>query len=100
MSALQESDFCRHSSSSLTAGASDAYSMHIQKLGPTLLTLTSLGSVARFCARSRIARCEVGYNREKVLLVEIGYNLCHQRAPFSRSSTVLEVIELPKQVAR
>jgi hypothetical protein len=100
MSALQESDFCRHSSSSATAGASDAYSMHIQELCPTLLTLTSLGSVARFRVRSRVARCEVRYNREKVLVVEIGYNLCHQRAPFSCSGTVLEVIELPKHVAR
>ena len=33
--------------------------------------------VARFRARSRIARCEVRCNREKVLLVEIGYNLGH-----------------------
>jgi hypothetical protein len=33
--------------------------------------------VARFRARSRIARCDVRYNREKVLLVEIGYNLGH-----------------------
>lgn len=32
---------------------------------------------ARFRARSRIARCEVRYNREKVLLVEIGYNWGH-----------------------
>jgi hypothetical protein len=50
--------------------------------------------------RSRIARCEVRYNREKVLLVEIGYNLGHQRAPFSRAGAVLEVIELPEHVAR
>jgi hypothetical protein len=33
--------------------------------------------VARFRACSRIARCEVRDNREKVLLVEIGYNLGH-----------------------
>jgi hypothetical protein len=33
--------------------------------------------VARFRARSRIARCEVRYNREKILLVKIGYNLSH-----------------------
>src|SRR5262249_29911976 len=45
-------------------------------------------SVARFPTRSRIARGEVGYNREKVLLVESGYNLDHQRAPFSRSGAV------------
>ena len=50
--------------------------------------------------RSRIARCEVGYNREKVLLVESGYNLDHQRAPFSRSGAVPEVIELSEHVAR
>src|SRR5712664_3422458 len=31
--------------------------------------------VARYRARSRIARCEVRYNREKILLVKIGYNL-------------------------
>jgi hypothetical protein len=74
------------SSSSPTAGASDAYSMHIQELG--------------FPTRSRIARCEVGYNREKVLLVESGYNLDHQRAPFSRSGAVPEVIELSEHVAR
>jgi hypothetical protein len=53
-----------------------------------------------FMPRSRIARCEVRYNREKVVLVEIGYSLGHQRAPFSRSGTVLEVIELPKHIAR
>src|SRR5215467_2502628 len=50
--------------------------------------------------RSRIARCEVGYNRQKVLLVESGYNLDHQRAPFSRSGAVPEVIELSEHVAR
>jgi hypothetical protein len=45
---------------------------------PTLLSMTLSGDgVARFRARSRIARCEVRYNREKVLLVEIGYNLGH-----------------------
>src|SRR5262245_63559803 len=60
----------------------------------------SITSSARFRARLRIARCEVRYNREKVLLVEIGYNLGHQRAPFSRSGAVLEVIELPEHVAR
>jgi hypothetical protein len=60
----------------------------------------SITSSARFRAPSRIARCEVRYNREKVLLVEIGYNLDHQRAPFSRSGTVPEVIELPEHVAR
>ena len=54
----------------------------------------------RIRARSGIARCEVRYNRDKVLLVEIGYNLGHQRAPFSRSGAVLEVIELPEHVAR
>ena len=88
------------SSSSPTAGASDAYSMNIQELGPTLLSLTSLDSVARFPTRSRIARCEVGYNCEEVLLVESGYNLDHQRAPFSRSGAVPEVIELSEHVAR
>ncbi len=65
-----------------------------------LASLHSITSSARFRARSRIARCEVRYNREKVLLVEIGYNLGHQRAPFSRSGAVLEVIELPEHVAR
>lgn len=91
----------RAASSSLpTAGASDAYSMHIQELGPTLLSLTSLDSVARFPTRSRIARCEVGYNCEEVLLVESGYNLDHQRAPFSCSCAVPEVIELSEHVAR
>ena len=65
----------------------------------TLLHNYSITS-ARFRARSRIARCEVRYNREKVLLVEIGYNLGHQRAPFSRSGAMLEVIELPEHVAR
>src|SRR5215470_14541328 len=55
---------------------------------------------ARFPTRSRIARCEVGYNGEKVLLVESGYNLDHQRAPFSRSGAVPEVIELSEHVAR
>ena len=65
-------------SGSPTAGASDAYSKHIQELGPTLLSMTlSRDGVARFRARSRIARCEVRCNREKVLLVEIGYNLGH-----------------------
>ncbi len=88
------------SSSSPTTGASDAYSMHIQELGPTLLSLTSLDSVARFPTRSRIARCEVSYNREKVLLVESGNSLDHQRAPYSRSSAVPDVIELPEHVAR
>jgi hypothetical protein len=63
-------------SGSPTAGASDAYSKHIQELGPALLSMT-LSRVARFRARSRIARCEVRYNREKVLLVEIGYDLGH-----------------------
>jgi hypothetical protein len=33
-----------------------------------------VGAVSR---RSRIARCEVRYNREKVLLVETGHNLDH-----------------------
>ena len=65
-------------SGSPTAGASDAYSKHIQELGPTLLSMPCPGDgVARFRARSRIARCEVRYNRDKVLLVEIGYNLGH-----------------------
>ena len=88
------------SSSSPTAGAPDAYSMQIQELGPTLLSLTPFDSVARFPTRSRIARCEVRYNREKILLVEIGYNLGHQRAPFSRSGAVLEVMELAEHVTR
>src|SRR5262249_53188827 len=52
------------------------------------------------CARLRVARCEVRYNREKLLLVESGYSLDHQRAPFSRSGPVPEVIELPEHVAR
>ena len=56
--------------------------------------------IARFCVRSRIARCEVRYNREKVPVVEFGYNWDHQRAPFSPSGGVLEVIELPEHVAR
>ena len=65
-------------SGSPTADASDAYSKHIQELGPTLLSMTLSGDgVARYRARSRIARCEVRYNREKVLLVKIGYNLGH-----------------------
>ena len=51
-------------------------------------------------ASSRIARCKVRYNREKVLLIEFGYNLDHQRAPFSSSGGMLEVIELPEHVAR
>src|SRR2546423_1360047 len=50
-------------------------------------------------ARSRIARCEVRYNRKQVLLVEIGHDLGHQRAPFSCSRAVLEIIELPEHVA-
>jgi hypothetical protein len=66
----------------------------------TLLHSHSIISSARFRARSWIARCEVRYNREKVLLVEMGYNLGHQWAPFSRSGAVLEVIELPEHVAR
>src|SRR5262245_8508183 len=37
----------------------------------------SITSSARFHARSRIARCEVRYNREKVLLVETGHNWDH-----------------------
>src|SRR5262249_32067162 len=69
-------------------------------LSPIPLQLYSITSSARFRARSRIARCEIRYNREKVLLVEIGYNLGHQRAPFSRSGAVLEVIELSEHVAR
>jgi len=48
---------------------------------------------------SRIARCEVRYDREKVLLVERRYGLDHQRAPFSVSGAMTEVIELPKHVA-
>ena len=64
----------------LHVGASfDAYSMRI--------------------APSRIARCEVRYDREKVLLIESGYNLDHQRAPFSVSRAVTEVVELPERVA-
>ena len=65
------------------------------------ITIQSLDHlVGAVSSRSRIARCEVRYNREKVLLVEIGYNLGHQRAPFSRSGAVLEVIELSEHVAR
>jgi hypothetical protein len=110
---LPESDLIRPSTKSssgdtirqtirarLRAGASDTYSIHIQELGPTLLSLTHpCDDVTWFRARSRVARCEVRYNREKVLLVEIGYSLGHQRAPFSRSGAVLEVIELPEHVA-
>jgi hypothetical protein len=77
-----------------------AYSMHIQELGPTPLSNDLIPARRRFRACSRIARCEVRYNREKVLLVEICYSLGHQRAPFSRSRAVLEVIELPEHVAR
>src|SRR5215510_11703237 len=69
-------------------------------MSPIRLQFYLITSSARFDARSRIARCEVRYNREKVLLVEIGYNFGHQRAPFSRSGAVLEVIELPEHVAR
>lgn len=68
--------------------------------GEITTQLLDITSSARFRARSRIARCEVRYNREKILLVEVGYNLGHQRAPFSRSGAVPEVIELPEHVAR
>jgi hypothetical protein len=70
-------------------------------IGTRNFTGVRLGRVrARFRARSRIARCEVRYNREKVLLVESGNSLDHQRAPYSRSSAVPDVIELPEHVAR
>src|SRR5205814_5739095 len=39
------------------------------------------------------------YYRKQVLLVEIGHDLGHQRAPFSCSRAVLEIIELPEHVA-
>jgi hypothetical protein len=60
----------------------------------------SCNRMHRESCTSRIARCEVRYDRKKVLLVNICYSLGHQRAPFSRSSAVLEVIELPEHVAR
>jgi len=66
----------------------------------TLLHSHSIISSARFRARSWIARCEVRDNRKKVLLIEFGHNLDHQRAPFSASRSMLEVIELPEHVAR
>src|SRR2546421_4805247 len=42
---------------------------------------------------SWIARCQVGDDRKQILLREVGHDLRHQRAPFSRSRAVLEVIE-------
>src|SRR5437764_12856445 len=49
---------------------------------------------------SWIAGCKVRDNRKQVLLREVRHDLRHQRAPFSRSRAVLDVIELPEHVAR
>src|SRR6516165_2775016 len=96
-----KSDFCRHELP-VRARLRPAPPMPTQctfRSGPDAHDLPLI-AWRGFLARSRIARCEVGYNREKVLLVESGYNSDHQRAPFSRSSAVPEVIELPEHVAR
>ena len=87
------------SSSSPTAGALRCL-LKASVVGPDASEPDLPLIACRFPTRSRIARGEVGYNREKVLLVESGYNLHHQRAPFSRSGAVPEVIELPEHVAR